>query len=116
MARFKTVLFCFLFTGIFIFRPISARTVHLSIRPELELDQPLSAHAPESLSSEPAESPVGSDRDGSLGETVHSEKHHHSSDRSVAGGGIIIGGLATVTFAAVYCYIRVTRRKEGENR
>ncbi|KAL1555564.1 hypothetical protein AAHA92_11282 [Salvia divinorum] len=42
-------------------------------------------------------------------------KHHHSSDGSVAGGGVIIGGLVTVTFAAVYCYIRVTRRKHTDN-
>ncbi|KAG2712296.1 hypothetical protein I3843_04G110100 [Carya illinoinensis] len=36
-------------------------------------------------------------------------KHH--SDKSVAGGGVIIGGLVTVIFAAVFCYIRVTRRR-----
>ncbi|XP_042010537.1 uncharacterized protein LOC121759103 [Salvia splendens] len=42
-------------------------------------------------------------------------KHHHSSDGSVAGGGVIIGGLVTVAFAAVYCYIRVTRRKRSDN-
>lgn len=35
---------------------------------------------------------------------------HHSTDKSVAGGGLIIGGLATLTFAAIFCYIRVTRR------
>ena len=40
-------------------------------------------------------------------------KHH--VDRSIAGGGVIIGGLATAIFAAVFCYIRVTRRRpEGE--
>ncbi|GFS36733.1 RING/U-box superfamily protein [Actinidia rufa] len=39
---------------------------------------------------------------------------HHSSDKSVAGGGVIIGGLATAIFAAVYCYIRVTRRRDTE--
>ncbi|KAK6918930.1 hypothetical protein RJ641_017352 [Dillenia turbinata] len=41
-------------------------------------------------------------------------KHH--SDKSVAGGGVIIGGLATAIFAAVFCYIRVTRpRKNGSS-
>ncbi|KAL1560755.1 hypothetical protein AAHA92_10930 [Salvia divinorum] len=40
---------------------------------------------------------------------------HHSSDKSVAGGGVIIGGLVTAIFAAVYCYIRVTRRKQTDN-
>ncbi|KAL6983413.1 hypothetical protein U1Q18_016800 [Sarracenia purpurea var. burkii] len=29
----------------------------------------------------------------------------HSFNKSVAGGGVIIGGLATTIFAAVYCYI-----------
>ncbi|KAL6287440.1 hypothetical protein ACE6H2_011830 [Prunus campanulata] len=38
---------------------------------------------------------------------------HHSSDKSVAGGGVIIGGLVTTIFAAVFCYIRVTRRRGG---
>ncbi|KAK3010323.1 hypothetical protein RJ639_011731 [Escallonia herrerae] len=38
---------------------------------------------------------------------------HHSGDKSVAGGGVIIGGLVTAIFAAVYCYIRVTRRNDG---
>ncbi|CAJ1979006.1 unnamed protein product [Sphenostylis stenocarpa] len=37
---------------------------------------------------------------------------HHSSDKSVAGGGVIIGGLVTAIFAAVFCYIRVTRRRD----
>lgn len=36
-------------------------------------------------------------------------KHH--SDKSVAGGGVIIGGLVTAIFAAVFCYIRVTRKR-----
>lgn len=40
---------------------------------------------------------------------------HHSSDKSVAGGGVIIGGLVTAIFAAVYCYIRVTRRKHADD-
>ncbi|KAK7404939.1 hypothetical protein VNO78_06005 [Psophocarpus tetragonolobus] len=37
---------------------------------------------------------------------------HHSTDKSVAGGGVIIGGLVTAIFAAVFCYIRVTRRRD----
>ncbi|EEF39665.1 conserved hypothetical protein [Ricinus communis] len=42
-------------------------------------------------------------------------KHHSSSDKSVAGGGVIIGGLVTAIFAAVFCYIRVTRKKDSDN-
>lgn len=37
--------------------------------------------------------------------------HHRSVDRSVAGGGVIIGVLATGFLVAVFCYIRATRRK-----
>ncbi|PRQ52907.1 hypothetical protein RchiOBHm_Chr2g0160641 [Rosa chinensis] len=40
-----------------------------------------------------------------------SSKHHQ--DKSVAGGGVIIGGLVTAIFAAVFCYIRVTRKRGG---
>ncbi|XP_058076264.1 uncharacterized protein LOC131224832 [Magnolia sinica] len=41
-------------------------------------------------------------------------KHHHT-DKSVAGAGVILGGLATAIIATVFCYIRVTRRRNGEN-
>ncbi|KAG2717131.1 hypothetical protein I3760_03G158900 [Carya illinoinensis] len=48
-----------------------------------------------------------------LGKQHESEKKHHHSDRSdMAGGGVIIGGLFTAIFAAVFCYIRVTRRRD----
>ncbi|KAF8414049.1 hypothetical protein HHK36_002048 [Tetracentron sinense] len=40
---------------------------------------------------------------------------HHSSGESVAGGDVIIGGLATAIFAAVFCYIRVTRRRNDDS-
>ncbi|RZC46364.1 hypothetical protein C5167_039312 [Papaver somniferum] len=39
--------------------------------------------------------------------------HHHSSSESIAGGTVIIGGLVTTIFAAVFCYIRVTRRNNS---
>nr|GME18744.1 hypothetical protein DM860_009389 [Ipomoea batatas] len=49
-------------------------------------------------------------------ESVETTEHHHS-DKSVAGGGVIIGGLVTAIFAAVYCYIRVTRKRvDGDQR
>uniref|UniRef100_A0A3Q7J2F9 Uncharacterized protein n=2 Tax=Solanum lycopersicum TaxID=4081 RepID=A0A3Q7J2F9_SOLLC len=40
-------------------------------------------------------------------------RHHHSADKSIAGGEVIIGGLVTAIFAAVYCYIRITRKKDN---
>lgn len=39
---------------------------------------------------------------------------HHSTDKSVAGGGVIIGGLVTAIFAAVFSYIRVTRKRDRD--
>ncbi|KAB2098364.1 hypothetical protein ES319_A01G233800v1 [Gossypium barbadense] len=42
---------------------------------------------------------------------VHLQKHqHHSMDKSIAGGGVILGGLATTFLVAVFCYVRATRR------
>lgn len=70
-------------------------------------DQPVSSAAESSSEGEGdsklAEAPVMIRRLG---------KHH--SDKSVAGGGVIIGGLVTVVFAAVFCYIRVTRRRDDD--
>jgi len=37
---------------------------------------------------------------------------HHSTDKSVVGGGVIICGFVTAIFAAVFCYIRVTRKRD----
>ncbi|CAN4104842.1 unnamed protein product [Withania somnifera] len=53
----------------------------------------------------------------SIGEAPESmETKHNHSDKSVAGGGVIIGGLVTAIFAAVYCYIRVTRKRDHQTR
>ncbi|KAB1224216.1 hypothetical protein CJ030_MR2G013758 [Morella rubra] len=41
-------------------------------------------------------------------------KHHHSIDKSIAGGGVILGGLATTFSVAVFCYIRATGRHKAE--
>lgn len=52
---------------------------------------------------------------GEAPESILKMEHHiHHSDKSVAGGGVIIGGLVTVIFAAVYCYIRVTRKRDED--
>ncbi|KAK4377514.1 hypothetical protein RND71_003810 [Anisodus tanguticus] len=42
------------------------------------------------------------------------KKHHHSIDKSICGGGIILGGLATAFLVAIVCYIRATRRKHNK--
>ncbi|KAI3812192.1 hypothetical protein L1987_16899 [Smallanthus sonchifolius] len=108
MGHFNFVLFCFFFAGILISRSTASRPIHVTVKTELESK----GLVPDSPSLAPAESPLGSEQDESAEQT---EKHHHSSDESVAGGGVIIGGLVTVTFAAVYCYIRVTRKRDDRH-
>ncbi|XVE76455.1 hypothetical protein DITRI_Ditri12bG0174200 [Diplodiscus trichospermus] len=48
------------------------------------------------------------------GQEIHLLKHHHSTDKSIAGGGVILGGLATTFLVAVFCYIRATGRHKSE--
>lgn len=49
-------------------------------------------------------------------EEVMKINHHHRQafDKSVAGGGVILGGLATTFLVAIVCYIRATRRRSAE--
>ncbi|OMO66456.1 hypothetical protein CCACVL1_21144 [Corchorus capsularis] len=51
------------------------------------------------------------------GQAVHLEKHHHNNsfDKSMAGGGVILGGLATTFLVAVFCYIRATGRHKSSS-
>lgn len=44
---------------------------------------------------------------------IHLKKHHDSMDKSVAGGGVILGGLATTFLVAVFSYIRATARHKA---
>ncbi|KAE8666212.1 Copper ion transmembrane transporter [Hibiscus syriacus] len=50
------------------------------------------------------------------GEAIDLKKPHRSVDKSVAGGGVILGGLATTFLVAVFCYIKTTGRHESETR
>ncbi|KAB5512883.1 hypothetical protein DKX38_029911 [Salix brachista] len=63
----------------------------------------------------PALSPLQAEKESGEAEAPGIRKlgKHHSSDKSVAGGGVILGGLVTAIFAAVFCYIRVTRKRNG---
>ena len=51
---------------------------------------------------------------GSQGGVYLSKQHHHSFDKSIAGGGVILGGLATTFLVSVFCYIRATGRQKSE--
>ncbi|KAF0905161.1 hypothetical protein E2562_000957 [Oryza meyeriana var. granulata] len=54
--------------------------------------------------------------ESSFAESPMSSHHRNHSpfDRKFAGGKVILGGLAAAIFAAVFCYIRITRRKKTE--
>uniref|UniRef100_A0A0E0LLZ3 Uncharacterized protein n=1 Tax=Oryza punctata TaxID=4537 RepID=A0A0E0LLZ3_ORYPU len=54
--------------------------------------------------------------ESSFAESPMSSHHRNHSpfDRKFAGGKVILGGLAAAIFAAVFCYIRITRRKKIE--
>ncbi|KAK4421302.1 hypothetical protein Salat_2080700 [Sesamum alatum] len=71
-----------------------------------------SAHAGEfgSIPS-PAPSWGGADANGGPG-LMRIWSHHHSADKSVAGGDVILGGFATALVAAIVCYIRITMRSK----
>lgn len=69
------------------------------------------AHAPAaSLSANGMESRIG----GAPKMAMHPRRHPF--DKSIAGGEVILGGLATAILAAIFCYIRVTRQKDGEEK
>ncbi|KAF5802362.1 hypothetical protein HanRHA438_Chr06g0267791 [Helianthus annuus] len=59
------------------------------------------------------------DNGGSMAEEedgIYLEKHHHhhelsSVDKSIAGGGVILGGLVMAFVVSIVCYIRATRRR-----
>uniref|UniRef100_A0A7N0RJR4 Transmembrane protein n=1 Tax=Kalanchoe fedtschenkoi TaxID=63787 RepID=A0A7N0RJR4_KALFE len=83
--------------------------------PERKAEVETAAEQPSSSADQPHLSTEGEDDDGLEAEAPASSrrlgKHKGGTDASVAGGGVILGGLATAILAAVVSYIRVTRRK-----
>ncbi|GMI88447.1 hypothetical protein like AT3G09280 [Hibiscus trionum] len=62
---------------------------------------------------EPAESPAEEAEAPEI-RRLGNRHNHHPSDMSVAGGGVIIGGIFfSAIFASVFAYIRVTRERVG---
>ncbi|XP_011013085.1 PREDICTED: uncharacterized protein LOC105117206 [Populus euphratica] len=58
--------------------------------------------------------PISTEESASIHvEDIHLPNHHHSVDKSIAGGGVILGGLAAVFLVAVFCYIRATGRHKA---
>lgn len=122
MARL--VLVCLILAGILAVQVVADKSDHVPSDPQHHLqinvvqkgvastsvaDQPVPSHAAELSEAKEEESTENAEAPANrrLG------KHTHHSDKSVAGGGVIIGGLVTAIFAAVFCYIRVTRKKDG---
>lgn len=94
----RSVLYCLLLAGFFTIQAMANRSDQPDLNPTIRVaDPPLDG----------AELSPGA----AAPEIRRLGKHHSSSDKSVAGGGVIIGGLATAIFAAVFCYIRVTRKR-----
>uniref|UniRef100_A0A803RB83 Uncharacterized protein n=1 Tax=Cannabis sativa TaxID=3483 RepID=A0A803RB83_CANSA len=73
-------------------------------------DRPVSSVA--ERSDEGKEEPEEAETEAEAPASRKMGKHH--SDKSMAGGGVIIGGLVTAIFAAVFCYIRVTRKRNAQ--
>lgn len=48
-------------------------------------------------------------------EKIHQKRPHHSIDRSVVGGGVILGGLATTFLVSVFCYIKATGKHKTKS-
>lgn len=109
MGTIKILFFRFLIVAILFLRPTSARLIRLTNRTERVsyISDPPSSSIPVVHSSSSIVLAPSLPEE----ENLHTENHHHSS---VAGGGVIIGGFVTALFAAVYCYIRVTRKRDGE--
>ncbi|RWW27424.1 hypothetical protein GW17_00008138 [Ensete ventricosum] len=77
---------------------------------ELDLGGSHSASAP-SVSA----SPGGGDS-GIAGAPEGAGKRRRPLDKSIAGAEVMLGGLATAIFAAVFAYIRVTRKRSSETK
>nr|XP_033508450.1 uncharacterized protein LOC117273382 [Nicotiana tomentosiformis] len=124
---FSYFLSYFLLLGILVFQSMAEGSTTTSI---LSLAYPrklvvhrvlVSTTSTESNIADPPEKPYTEgenegEKRASIAEAPESsEREHHHSDKSVAGGGVIIGGLVTAIFAVVYCYIRVTRKRDDED-
>ena len=127
MAQFN-FLFIFLIIALFINpnmalfstskdRDLATASVPLS-RKLLKKNQETEKYSSVSPCLSPSEAPQSKEMINSLDQAAASsqeilKKHHRPFDKSVAGGGVILGGLATTFFIAVFCYIRATGRKNN---
>lgn len=74
-------------------------------------------HSTEESSSSIQTSPIDANNQENVsdqGQGILPRKQHHSVDKSIAGGGVILGGLASTFLVAVFCYIRATGRHKDK--
>ncbi|XP_010543892.1 PREDICTED: uncharacterized protein LOC104816660 [Tarenaya hassleriana] len=101
MAHQQLLALCFLLTC----AAVAASSLAESM-PPLAVARKIGGHLPSQEGKAPAPAEEAEVR----------RSHHHSTvDRSVAGGGVILGGLATTFLVAVFCYIRATRKHSARN-
>ncbi|KAF5943695.1 hypothetical protein HYC85_017772 [Camellia sinensis] len=82
---------------------------------DLDLMAPMAVFGHEDVSiPSPAPSSGGDSSGMGNGSGTRRITRHHSSDKSMAGGDVIVGGFATALVAAIYCYIRVTIRNQHD--
>ncbi|KAG6529939.1 hypothetical protein ZIOFF_012156 [Zingiber officinale] len=72
----------------------------------LQLDHLQEASAPASSASKAAGAP----------ESAPQNEHRRPTDKSIAGAEVMLGGLATAVFAAIFAYIWVTRKRSSESK
>ncbi|WVZ17736.1 hypothetical protein V8G54_010718 [Vigna mungo] len=89
---------------------------------ELSIGRKLGKHQRNEIRSSDTRNPAPSEapkseknvHSGSDGQIHLTRQHHHSFDKSIAGAGVILGGLATTFLVSVFCYIRATERNKLE--
>lgn len=109
MADVRFLVLCFVLVQIFLIQSTAIRTLQDSPEPQLENIHTIAEPPSSILEDSPShgEGPVAATA------TDRRINKHQSSDKSVACGGVILGGLFTALFFAVYSYLRVTRRQSN---
>ncbi|KAL5731057.1 hypothetical protein ACHQM5_003818 [Ranunculus cassubicifolius] len=118
MARL--IIICFILFQIFVLlataREIKEANAPITLT-RIQIDKDIIAESPNASYGESAEikTETSEPAEGPGGEEERSKASHHHPTGEFAGGGVILGGLATAFFAAVFCYIRVTRKQDTED-
>lgn len=84
--------------------PVESRVI------AFQFDRPREANGPSSSCT------IQESRVAGAPEGVLQQERHQTSDKSIAGAEVMIGGLVTVIFATIFAYIRVTRKRSWETK